>query len=284
VASDTTITRFAPSPSGLLHAGHAYSALFAEHAAQRDSGRLLLRIEDIDFTRCRSEYEDAIYEDLTWLGLEWEKPVRRQSEHLDEYTAAIEKLRQRGLIYPCFCTRKDILAEIEQAGAAPHGPGELLYPGICRELSYDERESRIEDGEEFALRLDLEKALEATAEKELIWHDRQKGPQKTQAELLGDAVLARKDIQTSYHLAVVLDDALQKISLITRGRDLFDATHLHRLLQALLELPVPEYEHHSLITDSEGTRMAKRKKSPTLRDLRESGQNAQDLRKSLIDW
>lgn len=284
MASDTTITRFAPSPSGLLHAGHAYSALFAEQAAQRDDGRLLLRIEDIDFTRCKAEYEQAIYEDLAWLGLEWEKPVRRQSEHLDEYAAAIENLRQRGLVYPCFCTRKDILAEIEQAGAAPHGPGELLYPGICRELSDDERESRIENGEEFALRLDLEKALEKTAGEELIWHDRKKGQQKAQPELLGDAVLARKDIRTSYHLAVVLDDALQEISLVTRGDDLFEATHLHRLLQALLGLPVPAYEHHSLIKDPEGTRMAKRKQSPSLRDLRNEGQSAEDLRASLIDW
>ncbi len=281
---DTCITRFAPSPTGFLHAGHAYSALFAEHAAQRDGGRFLLRIEDIDFTRCKAEFEDAIYHDLTWLGLNWEEPVRRQSDHLDEYANAIEKLRQRELVYPCFCTRKDILAEIEQAGAAPHGTGELLYPGICREMTEDERQSRIGKGDGFALRLDLGKAREATAGEELIWHDRLKGTHLAQPDLLGDAVLARKDIQTSYHLAVVLDDALQQISLVTRGEDLFQATHLHRLLQALLDLPVPEYEHHSLVKDSKGTRMAKRKKSPTLLDLREEGLSAEDLRRDLIDW
>ncbi len=284
VPPDTCITRFAPSPTGLLHAGHAYSALFCEQAARNKGGRFLLRIEDIDFTRCRPEYEAAIYEDLAWLGLKWEQPVRRQSEYLDEYADALEQLRQRDLIYPCFCTRKNILAEIEQSGAAPHGPGELLYPGLCRKMSEDERKSKISKGEEFALRLNLEKSLEATAGKELIWLDRRQGPQTAQPELLGDVVLARKDIRTSYHLAVVLDDALQQISLVTRGEDLFETTHLHRLLQALLDLPVPEYEHHPLIKDEEGTRLAKRKKSPTLKDLREGGKNASDLVKDLLDW
>lgn len=282
--SETCITRFAPSPTGLLHAGHAYSALFSEHHAHIADGRFLIRIEDIDFTRCKPEFEKAMLEDLTWLGLEWESPVRRQSEHLDEYASAIEQLRQRELVYPCFCTRKDILTEIEQSGAAPHTTGEILYPGICRELSADERDSRIANGEEFALRLNLEKSLATTNGKELIWMDRQQGPQKAQPELLGDAVLARKDIRTSYHLAVVLDDALQKISLITRGKDLFQATHLHRLLQALLDLPIPEYEHHSLIKDAAGDRLAKRKKSASLKDLRDEGLSAENLKKSLIDW
>lgn len=281
---DNTITRFAPSPTGLLHAGHAYSALFSEHAAQSAGSRFLLRIEDIDFIRCKAEFEEALLEDLAWLGLEWEEPVRRQSEHLEDYAAALGQLRQRDLVYPCFCTRKDILAEIEQSGAAPHGPGELLYPGLCREMSEDERKSRVANGEDFALRLNLEKSLDDTAGEELIWYDRRQGPQKAQPQLLGDAVLARKDIRTSYHLAVVLDDALQQISLVTRGKDLFEATHLHRLLQALLDLPAPEYEHHALIKDEAGARMAKRKKSPTLRDLRNEGQSAEDLRKGLIDW
>jgi len=284
VSSDNTITRFAPSPTGLLHAGHAYSALFSKQAAQQKNGRFLLRIEDIDFTRCRTEYEEAIYEDLSWLGIEWETPVRRQSDHLDEYTTATEKLRQGGLAYPCFCTRKDILAEIDQAGAAPHRTGDLLYPGICRDLSADEQQSRMAKGEEFALRLNLGKSLEATGGENLVWHDRQKGPQTARPELLGDAVLARKDIRTSYHLAVVIDDALQQISLVTRGLDLFEATHLHRLLQALLDLPTPEYEHHALIKDEKGSRLAKRKKSPTLRDLRNEGQSAQELINKLIDW
>lgn len=281
MTADTPITRFAPSPTGLLHAGHAYSALFSESAAHQVGGRFLLRIEDIDFTRCKQEYEDAIYEDLAWLGLEWELPVRRQSEHLEDYAAAIEGLQRQGLVYPCFCTRKDILAEVERSGAAPHGPGELLYPGICRGLSADQRESRVEAGEEFALRLNLEKALAATAGEDLTWHDRRKGPQPARPESLGDAVLARKDILTSYHLAVVVDDALQGITLVTRGEDLFEATHLHRLLQSLLGLPVPEYEHHPLLKDSAGARLAKRRKSPTLRDLRESGKSARDLRGEL---
>ena len=284
MSSNNIITRFAPSPTGLLHAGHAYSALFSEHAAQADGGRFLLRIEDIDFTRCKPEFENALLEDLSWLGLEWEQPIRRQSEHLDDYAAALGQLRQRDLVYPCFCTRKDILAEIEQSGAAPHGPGELLYPGLCRDMSEDERKSRISKGEKFALRLNLEKSLDATVGEELTWFDRRQGPQKAQPELLGDAVLARKDIRTSYHLAVVLDDALQQISLITRGVDLFEASHLHRLLQALLDLPVPEYEHHTLIKDEEGSRMAKRKKSPTLKDLRDDGLSAEDLKNSLVDW
>lgn len=284
MTTNSTITRFAPSPTGLLHAGHAYSALFSQQAAQREGGRFLLRIEDIDFTRCKREYEDAIYEDLAWLGLEWEQPVRRQSEHLEEYAAAIEGLQSRGLVYPCFCTRKDILAEVAQSGAAPHGPGELLYPGICRELPPGESKSRIEAGEEFALRLNLEKALAATAGEDLTWHDRRTGPHLARPELLGDAVLARKDIQTSYHLAVVVDDALQGISLVTRGEDLFEATHLHRLLQALLALPTPEYEHHPLLKDAAGARLAKRRKSPTLRDLREGGKTARDLREELMNW
>ncbi len=280
----TTTTRFAPSPTGLLHAGHAYSALFSQAAAQKTGGRFLLRIEDIDFTRCKEEHEDAIYEDLAWLGLEWEQPVRRQSEHLGHYKAVITGLQGRGLVYPCFCTRKDILTEIERSGAAPHGPGELLYPGICRQLSQDERKSRIEAGEEFALRLDLARALAAIDGEELTWHDRHKGRQIARPELLGDAVLARKDIRTSYHLAVVADDALQGITLVTRGEDLFEATHLHRLLQALLGLPVPEYVHHPLLRDPEGNRLAKRKKSPTLRDLRKGGKAVEDLRKELKDW
>ncbi len=281
-ANTTCITRFAPSPTGLLHAGHAYSALRCQQAAQKQGGRFLLRIENIDFTRCRAEYEAAIYEDLSWLGLDWESPVRRQSEHLKEYADALEKLRRRNLLYPCFCSRKDILAKIEQTGASTHNTVELLYPGICRKLSDDERQAKIEHGVKFALRLDLNKALEFTNGVDLIWHDRNQGSLKARPELLGDAVLGRKDILTSYHLAVVLDDALQNISLVTRGEDLFEATHLHRLLQALLDLPVPEYEHHPLIKDPQGDRLAKRKKSPSLKDLRESGQCAETLKASFL--
>ena len=230
----------------------------------------MLRIEDIDTTRCRVEFEEAIFEDLQWLGLEWEQPVRRQSEHLADYVAVTDDLRARGLAYPCFCTRREIAAEIERAGAAPHGAEGPHYPGICRSLSDSEREDRIANGEEFSLRLDLEKARKEVDD-ELRWHDRKTGWQVARPELLGDAVLARKDISTSYHVAVVVDDALQGITLVTRGEDLFESTHLHRLLQELLELPVPEYDHHALINDAQGKRLAKRDEAETLRGMRERG-------------
>lgn len=281
MSSNACITRFAPSPTGYLHIGHAYSALFSQQACQRDGGKFLLRIEDIDHTRCRPNYETAIYQDLAWLGLQWETPVRRQSEHLEEYQLALEKMRQQHWVYPCFCTRKDILTEIEQSNPTHPDAGELLYPGICRKLSEDERQTRIDNGEEFALRLDLKRAIASTNGEELTWHDQIHGPQTARPELLGDAILARKDIHCSYHLAVVLDDSLQQISLVTRGQDLFESTHIHRLLQALLNLPLPEYAHHPLIKDAAGTRLAKRKKSPTLRDLRTSNLNAKDFLKSL---
>ena len=270
------ITRFAPSPSGYLHLGHAYSGWFGYEAARKEGGRFLLRIEDIDTTRCRREFEEAILEDLAWLGLEWEQPVRRQSEHLAEYVQVTEQLRERGLAYPCFCTRKEIAAEIERAGAAPHGSEGSLYPGICRNLSKNEREDRVASGESFALRLDLGKALAETGLK-LRWYDRGKGWQEARPELLGDAVLARKDISTSYHVAVVVDDALQQITLVTRGRDLFESTHLHRVLQELLGLPVPEYEHHGLITDAAGKRLAKRDEAETLRGMRERGMTVEEV-------
>ncbi len=273
-------TRFAPSPTGLLHLGHAYSALFSFEAARKCSGRFLLRIEDIDFTRCREEFEAGILEDLAWLGLKWEEPVRRQSEHLLAYAAVAEGLRERGLLYPCFCTRRDIQREIERAGGAPHGAEGPLYPGTCRGLSEEERADRIEAGEDFALRLDLGRAL-AEIGKPLTWHDLGRGEIPAQPELLGDAVLARKDIGTSYHLAVVHDDALQEITRVTRGEDLFEATHLHRVLQALLDLPVPEYHHHGLITDEEGRRLAKRDESETLRSLREAGESPKAVRERL---
>lgn len=275
-----TVTRFAPSPSGLLHLGHAFSALFSCEAARESGGRFLLRIEDVDFTRCRPEFEAGILKDLEWLGLEWETPVRRQSEHLAEYREVAEGLLARGLLYPCFCTRKDIQREIERAGAAPHGVEGPLYPGTCRDLGADEREENIAAGVSFALRLDLGRAL-AEIGTELTWHDRGAGDQKAQPERLGDVVLARKDVGTSYHLAVVWDDALQGITRVTRGLDLFEATHLHRVLQALLGLPEPEYHHHELILDETGKRLAKRDESETLRSLRESGVTANAIRERL---
>jgi len=274
--SSGIVTRFAPSPTGLLHLGHAYSALFAFQAARQHGGQLILRIEDIDFSRCRREFEDALFEDLAWLGIEWETPVRRQSEHLTEYAVAAESVRNRGLLYPCFCTRKDIQREIEAAGGAPHGPEGPLYPGLCRNLSVDEQQSRIAAGESFAMRLNLGRAIAETGGV-LQWTDLSRGIQKAQPEILGDVVLVRKDIGCSYHLAVVLDDALQGITCITRGEDLFEATHVQRLLQALLGLPTPEYRHHQLICDASGRRLAKRDEAETLRSLRARGVSAQHV-------
>ena len=274
------VTRFAPSPTGLLHLGHAYSALFAFEAARQAGGRFLLRVEDIDFIRCRREFEEALLEDLAWLGVEWELPVRRQSAHLAEYSVVANGLKARGLLYPCFCTRKDILREIESAGGAPHGSEGPLYPGLCRDLSEDERQTRIAAGESFALRLHLDRAV-AEAGNDLEWCDLVKGVQLAQPELLGDVVLVRKDIGCSYHLAVALDDALQGITRVTRGEDLFEATHLQRLLQALLELPTPEYHHHSLICDETGKRLAKRDEAESLRSLREHGESPKDVRHRL---
>lgn len=274
------VTRFAPSPTGSLHKGHAYSALLAQGFARERGGRFLLRIEDIDPTRCTAENTLGIFEDLAWLGLEWETPVRHQSEHRDDYASAARSLAERGVLYPCFCTRRDILREIERSGQAPHGSEGPLYPGLCRDLSDDERAARLAAGEPHALRLDLAKALTLTGP-DLVWCDACEGPQTARPERLGDAVLVRKDIGTSYHLAVVHDDALQGITDIVRGVDLFEATHLHRLLQALFGYPVPTYHHHPLLTDPEGQRLAKRDRAITLRSLRESGVTAADLKREL---
>lgn len=268
-----TVTRFAPSPNGFLHLGHALSALTGYRAAREAGGRFLLRIEDIDTGRARPEFEQAIHEDLAWLGLEWERPVRRQSEHFADYEAALARLDGKGLTYPCFCTRKDIEAEIARSPAAPHGPEGALYPGICRHLSRTDRAARIAAGEKFAVRLDVAKAMTLTGP--LSWHDRLKGEIAADPASLGDVVLARKDIPTSYHLAVTVDDAIQGVTLVTRGEDLFHATHIHRLLQALLELPVPAYWHHGLIRDARGERLAKSKGAPALRDLRVAGMSAE---------
>ncbi len=275
------VTRFAPSPTGLLHLGSAYSALFAARAAREAGGRFLLRIEDIDRTRCRPEFTAALFEDLAWLGLRWEEPVRVQSEHFDDYRAALARLDAMGLVYPCFCTRSEILAEIAAAGGAPHpadphGADGPLYPGTCRRLSAGERAARLARGDDHAFRLDTAKA--AARAGPLAWHDRARGPQTARPELLGDVVLARKDTPTSYHLAVTLDDHLQGVTLVTRGEDLFAATHIHRLLQALLGLAVPGYHHHKLLTGPDGRRFAKRDRALTLRALRESGRTPAEVR------
>lgn len=269
------ITRFAPSPTGYLHLGHAASAVFAARCAG-DDGRFLLRIEDIDQTRARPEYIEAIYEDLAWLGLTWETPVRVQSAHFDDYQKVLDRLADRDLLYPCFCTRKDIQAEIARIGNAPHGPDGALYPGTCRHLSASERAERIAAGESYALRLDMGRAMKQGG-KRLYWHDRAAGRQVATPEIFGDVVLARKDTPTSYHVSVTRDDHLQEISLVTRGEDLFFASHLHRLLQELLGYNIPEYHHHKLLTGPDGKRFAKRDKSETLQSMRKAGVSVADI-------
>ncbi|MEZ5303854.1 MAG: tRNA glutamyl-Q(34) synthetase GluQRS [Verrucomicrobiales bacterium] len=263
------ITRFAPSPTGFLHLGHAYAALFAAEEARRSGGRFLVRIEDIDLGRSRPEFEDAIWDDLGWLGLAWERPVRRQSEHLASYDAVLERLRALGVLYPCFCTRAEIRAEIDRMASAPQGPDGPLYPGICRHLDPAETADRLAAGDAHAWRIDVAKA--AAQAGPLHWLDREKGTQIARPELLGDADLARKDAPASYHIAVVADDAAQGITLVTRGEDLFGSTHLHRLLQALLGFPVPAWHHHRLICDRSGKRLAKRDQATSLRALRADG-------------
>jgi len=270
------VTRFAPSPTGHLHLGHAHSALVGWQAARRAGGRFLLRIEDIDRSRCRPEFAAAIREDLAWLGLDWDGPVRIQSEHLAEYRAALDRLARQGLLYPCFCTRADIKAEVARADAAPHGPEGPLYPGACRALAPSEREARMAAGAPFALRLDVARAVALVGPQS--WQDEVAGTIAADPLSHGDVVLARKDAPTSYHLAVTVDDTLQGVTLVTRGEDLFAATHVHRLLQALLGLPTPRYRHHPLITDANGRRFAKRDRAMTLRRLRETGCSPADAR------
>jgi glutamyl-Q tRNA(Asp) synthetase len=262
------VTRFAPSPTGYLHLGHVRSAWEGWSAAREAGGRFLLRIEDIDRGRCRPEFDAAIREDLAWLGLEWDGDVRRQSEHFDDYQGALAQLDAQGLLYPCFCTRKEIQAEIARAGGAPQGEDGPVYPGTCRHLSPSERGDRIAAGGDYALRLDVGAALarigvlDWSEEGRLVIAD---------AALLGDVVLARKDVPTSYHLAVTVDDALQGVTLVTRGVDLFASTHIHRLLQTLLGLPTPSYRHHPLLTDARGRRLAKRDRALSVRGMRDAG-------------
>jgi glutamyl-Q tRNA(Asp) synthetase len=267
-ADRTVVTRFAPSPTGYLHLGHVRSALAGWRAARRADGRFLLRLEDIDHTRCRAEYAEAIVEDLAWLGLEWDGKVRRQSEHFADYRAALARLEATGLIYPCFCTRREIQAEIARAGGAPQGDLGALYPGTCRRLGAAERAERRASGADYALRLDVGAALTRTGP--LAW-DEDGSRIDADAAASGDVVLARKEVPTSYHLAVTVDDALQGVTLVTRGNDLFAATHVHRLLQALLGLPSPQYRHHPLLTDAHGRRLAKRDKALTIRAMRQAG-------------
>ena len=270
------ITRFAPSPTGYLHIGHAYAALFAEKVARETGGRFILRIEDIDNARCKPGLEEAIYEDLNWLGLKWDEPVRRQSDHLADYTSALKRLSNLNLTYPCFCTRKGINAEIQRAGGAPHNSEVSIYPGTCKLLTETERMKRIHEGQKHAIRLNIAEALKITGV--LSWKDWRAGLKTANFKCFGDIIIARKDIPTSYHLSVTVDDALQDITLVTRGEDLAESTPIHRLLQALLGYKSPRYCHHKLIKNREGKRLAKRDQAASIRSLRAKGKKPEDIR------
>lgn len=275
-------TRFAPSPTGSLHVGNARSALTCQQWAESHNAKLLLRIEDIDHTRCRDEYTSQLIDDLKWLGLNWHGDILKQSEHQARYRQALEQLEALGVIYPCFCTRKQIQEEIERMGLAPHAEDIAdPYPGICRQIDSAQRHERTLH-ERFAWRLDAAKAM-ALIDEPLTWHNEQGHHHPVDLSSLGDMVIGRKDIGISYHLAVVVDDAYQKITHIIRGEDLLSSTPIHRLLQALLKLPTPTYIHHSLLLDSEGKRLAKRNNATTLQSLRKAGVSAASLRHFLID-
>jgi glutamyl-Q tRNA(Asp) synthetase len=288
-------TRFAPSPTGYLHRGHAFAAWQAAEAAQ--GGRFLLRIEDLDHGRARPEYERALLEDLAWLGLEWEQPMLRQSTRGDAYRAAVARLQEQGLVYPCFCTRREIADEVARAVEAPHGSGRPeaalreptaagpRYPGTCRHLSAAEKQRRRDAGQPYALRLDATAAAGRLGP--LNFHEYGVGPAGEHGKIaveprrFGDFVLARKDLPAAYHLAVVVDDAFQGVTLVTRGQDLFEATHIQRVLQALLELPAPRYAHHRLILEGD-RKLSKRDGAISLGSLRAAGVGPGQLRAELF--
>jgi glutamyl-Q tRNA(Asp) synthetase len=279
------VFRFAPSPNGPLHLGHALSALTTFDMAQRAGGRFLVRIEDIDVTRCREEYVTEIFEDLAWLGLRWEEPVLRQSQHFSIYAQAAQWLEAQGLLYPCFASRSEIEAAARPGAVDPDGAP--LYPGLHKSLPRAAIESRLSNGERFALRIDMERALAAARERlrgrtlAFTELDVEGEPHTIEAhpERWGDAVILRKDVPASYHLAVVVDDARQGVTHVTRGRDLYAATDLHRLLQVLLGLPEPLYHHHRLLTDAEGRKLAKSAGDTGLACLRAAGTRASEARR-----
>jgi glutamyl-Q tRNA(Asp) synthetase len=281
------VFRFAPSPNGFLHIGHAYSALLNFDLARRAGGRFLLRIEDIDSARCRPEFEAAIYEDLAWLGIPWEMPVRRQSEHFASYRDAIEKLSAQGLIYPSFESRAEIarlVAHRESGGTWPRDPdGAPLYPGAAKSLSADERGRLIDQGQPYALRLDM--AAACARAQHLAWTELGEGRDGDRQEVAarpeawGDVILARKEMPTSYHLSVVIDDALQGVTDVVRGQDLFWSTSVHRLLQHLLDISPPVYRHHRLLLDAAGQKLSKSTKATGLRELRAEGATPADIRR-----
>lgn len=283
------VFRFAPSPNGYLHLGHAYSALLNADLARQVEGRLLLRIEDIDATRCRPEFEAAIYEDLAWLGMAWETPVRRQSEHFASYRAALDRLSAKGLIYPSFESRAEIVrivAERDASAPWPRDPdGAPHYPGLAKQLPAHERGALMASGVPYALRLDMTAALASIGD--LDWTEDGEGPGgesglvAARPEAWGDVILARKDTPASYHLAVVLDDALQRVTDVVRGQDLFWATSVHRLLQRLLDLPAPRYRHHALLRDAAGAKLSKSTRATGLRELRAGGVSPDEVRRGI---
>jgi glutamyl-Q tRNA(Asp) synthetase len=272
------VTRFAPSPTGFLHLGHAHSALLGHRLAAETKGRFLLRIEDIDRTRCKPEFERAIFDDLRWLGLDWEVPVRRQSDHFPDYASALARLESEHLVYPCFCSRKDIAA----AASAPHEGETVIYPGTCRGLDPLLAAERKAAGAPFALRLDTAKALRRSGPLG-FFETEPDGANlreiRAEPERFGDVVLGRRDTPASYHLCATLDDHLQGVTWVIRGEDLRAATHLHRLLQAVLGLATPRYRHHVMLTNESGVRLSKRDGALALRSLRDRGMSAAAVRK-----
>ncbi len=278
------VFRFAPSPNGYLHLGHALSALLNADMAKAAGGRLLLRIEDIDEARCRPVYEEAIYEDLAWIGLTWEQPVRRQSEHYDDYRVALRRLDAMGLIYPSFESRAEIARLVAEREPWPRDPdGAALYPGGAKSIPAAERVRRLSSGEPYALRLDMAVAMDRAGP--LSWSENGAGPSgetgavAANPAVWGDVILARKDVPTSYHLAVVVDDAEQSVTNVVRGHDLFLATSVHRLLQSLLGLPAPRYRHHRLILDADGHKLSKSTHATGLRELRAQGATPAEIRR-----
>ncbi len=280
VLAGPPVLRFAPSPNGLLHLGHAYSALCNERVAEELNGRLLLRIEDLDRTRCKPRYEAAIADDLAWLGLRFEAPARRQCEHAGDYAAALDALAAQDLVYPCFCSR----AEVARASSGRDPDGAPLYSGACRALSASQAAARIERGEKRASRLDMGRAIDRVPAR-LFWREFGEGStpvaEAAEPERWGDIVLSGRDLAASYHLSVTVDDALQGVTDVVRGRDLIAATSVHRLLQELLDLPAPGYRHHRLVLDLDGTKLAKRRHSPSLAKFRACGVSPAAIRAAL---
>ncbi|MCC8432591.1 tRNA glutamyl-Q(34) synthetase GluQRS [Reyranella aquatilis] len=278
----TAVTRFAPSPTGELHLGSAYSARIAWRRARDVGGTFLVRIEDIDIRRCRREYETAMLADLQWLGLAWDGEVRRQSDHFADYGRVLDQLDARGLVYPCFCTRADIAASTSAPHPIAMGPDGPLYPGTCRHLSREDRRQRIAAGIEHCMRFHAARAAEQAGPYSFL--DEGLGRIEGQPLLLGDFVIARKDTPTSYHLSVTVDDHLQGVTLVTRGIDLLPSTHVHALLQTLLGYAAPQYAHHPLLTDATGRRFAKRDRDLTIRALRESGRTPAEVFAMIDGW